>query len=132
MDAAEAKRNPREVTQGDGKRERALAKGVKVPDNPTKPVDLVGKRERAPAKEAEDSDNPTQFLDSTRGGGNKDTLGSGKGEREEAPAQEAKDSDDPSRFLDEEAMDTFETLAGTRERTSVEGGDGIGYPHSID
>ena len=59
-----------------------------------------GKRERAPAKGVKDSDNPTRFWDSTRGGGYKDTLGSGKGEREPAPVRAAKASDVPTQFLD--------------------------------
>ena len=49
MDAVEAKRNFDKVAQEDGKRERAPARGVEVPDNPTARADLDGKRERAPA-----------------------------------------------------------------------------------
>ena len=60
-------------------------------------------------------------MDLTRGGGNKDTLGSGKGKREQAPEKEVEDSDDPSASLDEDAMETSETLDGTRERAPVEG-----------
>ena len=68
-----------------------------------------------------DSDNPTQLSDSTRGGGNKDTLGSGQGKREHAPASEAKASGDPSASLGEGATDASETLAGKRARAPVEG-----------
>ena len=96
IDAAEARRNSDEVERKDGERERAPAKGVKVSDKPMLHADLDGKRERAPARGEKDSDNPTQLSDSTRGGGNKDTLGSGKGKREQAPVLKAKDSDDPS------------------------------------
>ena len=78
MGAANEKRNVKEKTQEDGPRERASVKGVKVSGNPTQPADLAGKRERAPAKGVKDSDIPTQFSDSTRGGRNKGTLGSGK------------------------------------------------------
>ena len=77
MAAVGAKRNSAEVTQEDGKRERAPVRGAKASGNPTKPADLIGKRERAPAKGGKDSDIPTHFSDSTRGGGNEDTLGSG-------------------------------------------------------
>ena len=87
-DAAEAKCNLAEVAQEDRKRERAPTEGLKVSDNPIKPVDLEKKRGRAPAEGAKDSDIPTQFLDSARGGGTKDALGSGKGKREQAPSQE--------------------------------------------
>ena len=104
-----------------GKTSGRPRKGVKVSDNPTQPADLVGKRDRAPAKGAEDSEIPTQFLDSTHGGGNKDTLGSGKGKREHLPVVEAKDSGDPSTSLDEDATDTSETLAGKRGRAPDEG-----------
>ena len=90
MDAVDVKRNVGIVPQEDGKRERAPAKGVKVPEKPMEPGDPAGKRERAPAKGVMDSDIPTQFLDSTRGGGNKDTLGSGKEKREQASVNEAK------------------------------------------
>ena len=121
MDTAEDKRNAKVVTQEDGRRERASVRGVKVPNNPTQPTYLVRKRGRAPEKGAKDSDNLTHLLHSTRGGGNKATLGSGKGEREQAPAQEAKDSVDPSTFLGENAMDTSATLAGKRERAPKEG-----------
>ena len=62
---------------------------------PRSPRILVGNDERAPAKDVKYSDIPTQLLDSTRGGGNKDALGSGKGKRKQAPVQEAKDSGDP-------------------------------------
>ena len=86
-----------------------------------------------PGKKARGSDIPTQFSDSNRGGGNKDTLGSGKGKREKAPAQAAKDSDDLSAFLDEDVMDTSETLAGKRERAPAEGVMDSDIPtHSID
>ena len=61
-----------------------------------------------------DSDISTQLLDLTRGSGDKGTLGSRKGKCGQAPASEAKDSDDPSTSLDEDAMETSETLAGTR------------------
>ena len=77
--AAGAKRSLEEVTQEDGKRERAPVKGVKASDNPAQPADLVGKRERAPAKGVGGSGISTQFSDSTRGGGNEGALGSGKG-----------------------------------------------------
>ena len=73
-------------------------------------ADLGGKRERAPARGVKDSDIPTQFSDSTRGGGNKDTPGSGEEKREQAPVEEVKVSDNPSVFLDEGAMDSSETL----------------------
>ena len=121
MDAAEAKRKWKEVTQEDGKRGRALAKGAEDSDNPTQPADLVGERERAPAKGVKDSDILTQYSDWTRGGGNEDALGSGNGEREQAPVKEVKVSGDPSAFLDEDAAHTSETLAGQRERAPVEG-----------
>ena len=91
-----------------------------ISDTPMKPVDLFWKRERAPAEGVRGSNNPTQFFDSTRGGGNKDTQGSGKGKREQASVEEAKDSDDPSTSLNEDAMDTSETLAGKRKRAPVE------------
>ena len=78
-DAAKEKRNLEEVTQKDGKRGRAPARGVKVSDNPNKPVDLVGNREWAPAEGMKASEILAQQLDSTRGGGHKDTPGSGKG-----------------------------------------------------
>ena len=78
-------------------------------------------RARAPAQGVMDSDNPTLVSDSTRGGGNKDALGSGQGKRGQAPASEAEDSDDPSTSWDDDAMDTSETLAGKRERAPVEG-----------
>ena len=68
-----------------------------------------------------DSDIPTQLLDTTSGGGNKDTLRSDKGKCAQAPVKEAKDSDKPSAFLDEDAMDLSETLAGKRERAPAEG-----------
>ena len=82
MDAAEVKRILGEVTQEDGARERAPAKGAKASRNSMRPVDLAGNRERTPAKGVRLSDISTQLLDSSRGGGNKDTLGSGKGTRE--------------------------------------------------
>ena len=66
MDAAEENRTLKEATQGDGERERATVRGVKVSDNSTKPADLVGKRERAPSKGVRVSDIPTQLLGSTR------------------------------------------------------------------
>ena len=87
-------------------------KVAKVSDTSMKPADSDGKRERAPAKGVIGSDNPTQLSDSTRGGGNKATLGSGRGTRDQAPASEAKGSDDPSASLDVDAMDTPETSAG--------------------
>ena len=112
MDAVEDKRNLKEVASGDEKRERAPVRGLKVRCNPMEPVDLVGIRERAPAKGVNVSDIPTLLLDSTSGGGNKGTLGSGKGKREQAPAQEARVSDDLSALLDEDAMYIPETSAG--------------------
>ena len=46
---------------------------------------------------------------------------------------EAKDSDDPSTSLDEDAMETPETLAGSRERAPAEGVMGPDIPaQSID
>ena len=102
----------RSEAQEGGERERAPAKGAMVSDNPMKPVDLVGKRGRAPAKGVDDSEVPTLSLDSTHGGGNKDTLGSGKGKRERVSAEEAKDSDDLSTSLDEDAMDTLKHWLG--------------------
>ena len=123
MDAAEAKRNLKEVAGGDGKRERAPVRGVKVSDippgilgphamdgirgrapakgvkasgNPTQLPDLVGKHERAPTKGVVGSDNRVQLLDSTRGGGDGDTPGSGKRKRVRAPGKGAKVSDNPS------------------------------------
>ena len=74
MDAAEAKRNLKEVTQEDGTRERAPVEGAKASDTPKQPAGSVGECERAPAKGVKDSDIPTQYLDATRGGRNEDTL----------------------------------------------------------
>ena len=77
MGATERKLDVMAVTQEDGKRTRVPVKGAEASDNPTQPTDLAGKRGRAPAMGVKDSDFPTQLLDSTRGGGNEDILGSG-------------------------------------------------------
>ena len=135
MDAVEAKRNlnKEELENGtrerapvkpmdlDGKRERAPVKGAKVSDKPMRSVDPDGKPKRRPVKGVMGSGNPTLSSYSTRGGGNKDTLGTGTGEGDQAPALEAKGSGDPSTSLGGSAMDTSETLAGTRERAPVVG-----------
>ena len=66
MAAAEAKRNSRKLTQGNGKRERAPVRGVAVSDIPPGilgPHSMDGIRERAPGKGVKDSDNPAQPLD---------------------------------------------------------------------
>ena len=105
----------------DGIRERAPVKGVKDSDNPTQPSDLVGKRGRAPAEGVKDSDISTQFSESTRGGGNKDTLGSGKGKHEQAPSEGALVSVFPSTLPGEDAIDTSGTVTGKRERAPAEG-----------
>ena len=76
IDAAEKKRNAKVVTQEEGWEPRII---------PSSPRILVGNDERAPAKDVTDSDIPPQFLGSTRGGGNKDALGCGKGKRKQAP-----------------------------------------------
>ena len=96
MGAAEAKRNLDKSAQGDGKRERAPADGVRASDKPMEPADLDRKRERAPAKGVMDSDDPAHLLDSSCGGGNMAALGKGQGGRERAPASGAKGSGDPS------------------------------------
>ena len=133
MDASDVKRNLGDVPREGEKRERAPAKGWMVSDKPMKPGDVAGKRERAPGKEAKDPDIPTQFSDSTRGGGNEDTLVSGEGKREQASVEGAKCSDEPSASLGEDATDTPGTLAGNREREPADGVMDSGTPaQSID
>ena len=69
MDAAEAKRNLKEVAQEGGQCERAPVRGVKASDIPPgdlgpRSMDVI--REREPVKGAKDSSNTTQLLDSVR------------------------------------------------------------------
>ena len=66
MDAAEAKRNLKEVTEEAGKRGRTPVRGVKVSDIPPSalgPHAMDRISERAPVQGVKGSDNPTELMD---------------------------------------------------------------------